>query len=510
MKNCYAYIRVSTAKQGERGVSLQEQRASIERYALRSGVSIIEWFEETLTAAKQGRPLFTRMLKKLRAGEAAGVVIHKIDRSTRNLRDWADLGDLIDAGIAVHFANESVDLQSRGGRLSADIQAVVAADFIRNLREETRKGILGRLNQGLYPFAAPLGYLDAGSGMPKTIDPVRGPLVAEAFRLYATGRYTLETLAIELEGRGLRNRRGKRIPRAVLSRLLNNSFYAGLIRLKSTGEVHVGKHTPLIDMEIFQEVRRRLSKRVRVTKWKHDLLFRGLFHCSLCGRNLIGEIRKGHTYYRCHTSTCPTRGFREEQLETALLDAWPRVHFSDDDMEHLMALLERLSGRGSDTVAEKKRQQMMQLGAIKDRLGRLVDALVDGTLERELFESRKLQLLEEQQRLTSELARPDEPALERQMLREALGLASVAQQSYELANSVERRELVLRLTSDRSVERKKVSVKPHPALRLLANRHAVTNGDPYRNATRTLPRLAWKLWSWSKRWQKRNECKNAA
>jgi len=58
------------------------------------------------------------------------------------LRDWADLGELIDAGVEVHFATESLDLHTRGGRLSADIQAVVAADYIRNLREETRKGFL--------------------------------------------------------------------------------------------------------------------------------------------------------------------------------------------------------------------------------------------------------------------------------------------------------------------------------------------------------------------------------
>jgi hypothetical protein len=42
----------------------------------------------------------------------------------------------------VHFANDSLDLNTRGGRLSADIQAVVAADYIRNLREEAKKGIL--------------------------------------------------------------------------------------------------------------------------------------------------------------------------------------------------------------------------------------------------------------------------------------------------------------------------------------------------------------------------------
>jgi len=164
VKPFFGYIRVSTAKQGQQGVSLQEQRDSILRYASRSGLEIISWFDERETAAKQGRPTFTRMMKLLRQEKARGVVLHKIDRGARNLKDWADIAALNDVGIEVHFANESLDMNSRGGRLSADIQAVVAADYIRNLREETLKGFNGRIKQGLYPLPAPLGYLDKGGG----------------------------------------------------------------------------------------------------------------------------------------------------------------------------------------------------------------------------------------------------------------------------------------------------------------------------------------------------------
>src|SRR5437762_2011537 len=55
MKDFYGYVRVSTAKQGEKGVSLQEQRGAIERHAQRNGLKISEWFEERETAAKQTR-----------------------------------------------------------------------------------------------------------------------------------------------------------------------------------------------------------------------------------------------------------------------------------------------------------------------------------------------------------------------------------------------------------------------------------------------------------------------
>src|SRR5690242_14383021 len=152
MQTYFAYVRVSTAKQGEKGVSLQEQKEAISRYAQRYSLEVSEWFEERETAAKRGRPVFTRMLRLLRQKKSRGVIIHKIDRSARNLKDWADLGEMIDGGVEVHFANEALDLHSRGGRLSADIQAVVAADYIRNLREETKKGFWGRLKQGLFPM----------------------------------------------------------------------------------------------------------------------------------------------------------------------------------------------------------------------------------------------------------------------------------------------------------------------------------------------------------------------
>jgi site-specific DNA recombinase len=104
----FAYIRVSTQKQGQTGVSLQEQRSAIERYAQKQGLTISRWFEERETAAKRGRPVFTSMLKELQRGAAKGVFIHKIDRSARNLKDWADLGEL-----EVHFATESFDLHTR-------------------------------------------------------------------------------------------------------------------------------------------------------------------------------------------------------------------------------------------------------------------------------------------------------------------------------------------------------------------------------------------------------------
>src|SRR5581483_12516491 len=98
-KGYIGYIRVSTVKQGTQGVSLQEQHDGIARYAERNGMAISVWLEEMVTAAKQGRPVFNQALKMLRSGKAGGIILHKLDRGARNLRDWAAIGELSDQGI---------------------------------------------------------------------------------------------------------------------------------------------------------------------------------------------------------------------------------------------------------------------------------------------------------------------------------------------------------------------------------------------------------------------------
>src|SRR5439155_12217218 len=276
-------------------------------------------------AAKRGRPIFNKMLTLLKRRKGDGIIIHKIDRSARNLKDWADLGELIDEGIEVHFANESLDLHSRGGRLSADIQAVVAADYIRNLREETRKGFYGRLKQGIYPLPAPLGYVDMGKAKPKELDAAKAPLVRKAFELYATARYNLHELVDEMYRLGLRNRNGGKVTLTGISHTLNNPFHIGLIKLRRTGETFPGSHEPLIAKSIFDRVQRILSGKTNTKIHIHEFLFRRLLTCKHCAYSLRGEIQKGHVYYRCHTKDCPITCVREETVEQAALEKLSQI-----------------------------------------------------------------------------------------------------------------------------------------------------------------------------------------
>ncbi|HUG96269.1 MAG TPA: recombinase family protein, partial [Nitrososphaera sp.] len=403
MQSFYGYIRVSTLRQGEQGVSLQQQREAITQYAARNGLKIIAWFEERETAAHHGRPVFSRMLRLLQAGKASGLIVHKIDRSARNLKDWADLGELIDAGVAVHFANETLDLNSRGGRLSADIQAVVAADYIRNLREETRKGFYGRLKQGLYPMPAVVGYLDQGKGKPKVPDPVQSPLVRKAYELYATGNYNLDRLLEEMHARGLRNRKGKRLSKNGLSRILNNPFYTGRIHIRKTGESFAGIHEAIVPASLYSQVQEVLHGKVHRKVKKHEFLFRQLFTCKLCGHSMVGERQKDIIYYRCHSRGCLTKCIPEQKIEAVIARAFRPLEFTQEEKDYFRS---RLSNMRSDWGKEREtviRTLELQLSQVQARENRLTDAYLEGALDRQSLEERKTTLLAERRHLTDKL-----------------------------------------------------------------------------------------------------------
>jgi DNA invertase Pin-like site-specific DNA recombinase len=455
MNEYFAYIRVSTRRQGEQGASLPEQRRAIEKYAHEQNLSIIAWFEERETAAKRGRPIFSRMLSKLEGGVAHGVIIHKIDRSARNLKDWANLGDLIDAGVDVRFAHESIDLRTRGGRLAADIQAVVAADYIRNLRDEIRKGIQGRLRAGIYPMPAPIGYLDTGGGKPKAIDPVRGALVRMAFELYATGTLSLKLLRNEMRRHGLRTKGGNPLSVQSFWNILHNPFYIGLMRLKESGETHEGKHQPLISRATFDRVQAVASGKFAIRSTKHDFVFRCLVRCANCGRHLVGERQKGkYLYYRCHNEACLGTNVREELLDHVVQTAFSLLQCGPTEQRLFSAIVAKARGRDAERIDEIRNLHAMQLAKLEDRLTQLTDAYLDQTIDKDAFEARKRSLLGDKREILDGLNNLNGPTSLADTAFEKLELGNSVYSGYRLGNPAEKRAIIKSVCSNFSVQGK--------------------------------------------------------
>jgi site-specific DNA recombinase len=490
MGNVFAYARVSTPRQGERGVSLQEQRDAIERYAGAHGLSIARWFEERESASQAGRHAFNQMLRLLRLGQAQGVVIHKIDRSARNLEDWADVGKLADAGVEVHFAAENVDLRTVAGRLSADIQAVVAAHYSRNLREEVKKGLYGRLKQGFYPWRAPLGYLDQGSAKAKIQDPVRASLIREAFTLYGSGRFSLPRLAEEIFRRGLRNHRGGKVSVNGLSTILRNPFYVGLIRIYRNGKTYEGSHAPLVTTAMFQKVQDVLAGKRADRSERQQFLYSRIVRCGVCGYSLIAERQKGHVYYRCHDrafkNPCPPTCIREEALDEAVFGALAEIDLSDGELQLAHAMIEeqrRGLGQSQSVVRDALRPQ---LDHVRLRLTKLTDLLVDGTIDKTVFEERRKSLLLEQAGIKEKLAEIErDPGSALASAERTVELAKSPSLLYKNDSPEKKRELLKTLLSNLAVSGKNVKIVLALPFRLIAQRQKTPDGRPCRGTCRT-------------------------
>ena len=455
-------------------------------FAARQGLTISTWFEERETAAKGGRGEFLRMLTALKKGKASGVIFHKIDRSARNLKDWSTIQDLAERGIDVRFTQESINLGSNEGKLTGDFLAVIASHYIRNLREEVKKGIRGRLKQGIYPLQAPLGYLDQGSAKAKTPDPVRAPFVRAAFELYASGNYDLRQLSEELHRRGLRSKNGRKVHPSRLSVVLRNPFYIGIIHMRGSGQTYPGVHQPLIEANLFKRVQSILDGNWNGKVAVHNFLFRRMIICAHCRHRLTGEQQRGHVYYRCHTTTCPRFTVREEIVESAVAEAIRPVCFREAEIYELRSMMGAMNEEMAETREEQIAALNLKLAGVSGRLSRLTDVLIDGMLDRDAYEAKRLELLKEERQLKDAIGRVstgDDIESTANDFFEHLRCLSL---SHKVATLGEKRDLLKIVTSNIIADGKDIAVELYSPFREVREVNSVLISPLNRNRPRTL------------------------
>ena len=487
MKKVYGYIRVSTKEQIS-GASLPEQKSAIKEFAKKNSLKIIHFYEESKTAAKKGRPLFLEMIKNLKSGKADGVIMHKIDRSARNLHDWASVGDLIDMNIDVYFAHESLDMNERGGRLSADIQAVMASDYVRNLRQETIKGIRGRLKQGYYPFQAPIGYSDNGKAKPKTIHPIEGEMVKKLFKLYLNDEYNLISLSKEMEFQGLKNKKGNRVCKNGISRILKNPFYTGI--MKSKAKLYEGNHKPIIDKRTFQQVQYKLNRwNKKKGGVKHNYLFRKLIRCENCKFIMPGGLQKGMVYYRCKTKKCITKCYREDFVEMHIKKVLKAITLKPREISILSKIIEQK--KSSDKNIQKKliNQLNFEISKIEHKKEKLLDAYIDNIIDKNDFENRKEKYLFDLIGLKQQKKQINDD--QEYILRKIENLVKLCKSPLKIYLSgikEEKRELLKIIRLNLTVNFKKLEFTTVSPFYELVNRDVLSFGAPDRDTVQTLPR----------------------
>src|SRR5258708_11942826 len=245
------YVRVSSKEQ-EQGFSIPAQRQLLKDYAEREGIHVVQEVEDVETAKRAGRTSFSEMVDFLRKKSSGcrTLLVEQTDRLYRNIKDWVTIDEL---GIEVHFVKEAVVLSedSRSSeKFMHGIKVLMAKNYIDNLGEEVRKGMIEKARQGHWPTVAPVGYVNNLVSHRIEPDPERAPIIVKLFEWYASGEYSLKVLTKKAGAAGLTNRTGGgALARSRIHQVLQNPAYYG--EFYSRGTLHHGHPQPVIPRDLY-------------------------------------------------------------------------------------------------------------------------------------------------------------------------------------------------------------------------------------------------------------------
>ncbi len=202
------YARVSTAEQARNGISLEVQQEKVEAMAKVQGAELAEIIVEDASAKTLRRPGMERVLAMVRARQVDAVIIYKLDRLTRSVRDLGRLLELFDkAGVALVSVSESLDTGTAAGRLVLNVMGAVAQWEREAIAERTREALQAKKSKGERVGTVPYGYQLSADGVHMKQESREQRTLRTIRKLREAGQ-SLRTIAAELNRRGLRTRRG--------------------------------------------------------------------------------------------------------------------------------------------------------------------------------------------------------------------------------------------------------------------------------------------------------------
>jgi site-specific DNA recombinase len=252
---CFVYTRVSTDRQADEGYSLDEQERSCKELAQRIGYKVLGVYrEEGVSGTSINRPKFQEMLGKCSDDKGktvkAVIVIHT-DRFARNtLEHLMVKGILLKTKVNLISVLQPMLDDSPEGNLLDIILAGMNEFYSKDLGRKTARALDQKAQEGWWPGFAPLGYLNKTHPETKSkiivTDEEKSFYITEAFKRFASGKYTIKKLNDELFHEGFRSRTGRKLHKSRMAAMLRNIFYAGKLKIK--GKIYQGKHEPLTDM----------------------------------------------------------------------------------------------------------------------------------------------------------------------------------------------------------------------------------------------------------------------
>jgi site-specific DNA recombinase len=434
------YARVSSKDQEQEGFSIPAQLKLLRDYAQKNGFQIVHEFVDVETAKKTGRKQFSEMVQSLRQNvHCRTIIVEKTDRLYRNFGDYVTLENM---EVEIHLPKEG-QIISKAARsqdkLLHGIQLVIAKNYVENLKEEVRKGMREKAEQGIYPSRPPLGYRNNKVERTIEVDPDKAPIARRLFDLYATGEYSLATLRNKI-----RAEFGPAYPNGYLQRLLKNPFYIGSFVWE--GKTYPGTHLPLVSRTVFGSVQEILQGRNRPKLGKHEFAFSGLLQCAYDNCAVTAEIKKNkYIYYHCtgYRGKCELPYFREEEIANRLGGILQDIRIPDDILRQLETSLLSDPDREQIILRQKIDRLQQRLTTVRRHLDQVYVDKLDGRITEDFWKGKTTEWRDEEQCLLTSIAELNEAKPERLLdAVRILELANKAHFLYLRQNSAEKAKLL--------------------------------------------------------------------
>ncbi len=475
------YARVSSEEQVE-GYSIDAQRRAYGTLLKGRGWTdngrYIEEGKSARTDDIDKRPAFKEMMGDALSGKFDVLVVHKLDRFSRNLRITLEYFDkLVKAEVAFVSINEQTDFTTPSGKVHLALVGAFAQYYSDNLSQETKKGWHERRRQGLYCGTLPFGAMKGEDGIP--IPDMQERMIEADGKQITIRNYEGLKMASDLAAQGKSDRDGATALNALgyrttgthgsrpftkdtLKDMLNNRFYIGYIPDGNGGWIKA-KHSTFIGEDTFNQVQELRRQRRRYTTGSvrsnaQTYSLSGLVFCKTCGSRMaihMGHNGKPRMYCRgrAEGKDCQSKLTFLEVYERQV--EWYLQNFvvPDDYKERILEAHRKLRNAYPDP---EKQQRHLQ-----NRLQRIKDQFELGHIEREEY-LRKYDSI--QKELLSTAPKDDEAKTLGSLAR---FMNSVAD-AWGDANQEQRNKLAGTLFEDIRVENSRVvAVKPREELKTL-------------------------------------------
>ena len=345
--------------------------------------------------------------------------------------------------VEIHLVKEArvIGKNSRSqDKFMHDIHVAVAKHYVENLKEEVKKGMREKAEQGVYPGRAPIGYRNNPLTRSIDVDPKRAPIVKRVFEMYASGNYSLSTLRT-----AVLTELGVKLCRSYLETVLKSRFYLGYFVWQ--GVEYKGIHAPIVSSNLFAAAQNTFTGRGKRKFRKHNFAFAGLLTCAHDACTVTAELQKlKYVYYRCShgRGKCSLPYMREQDVSDRLGDLLKDIYVPETVARTIVDSLQVDTARSESVRQQHIAEAQQRLAALRTRMDQMYEDKLDGKIDEEFWGRKMNEWRTQEQALELQLASLSvratvDPVLSVQRIFE---LANRAHSLYLTRNATERGQLL--------------------------------------------------------------------